>query len=461
MGVDADEQLVGRRRLRPGAARAPSQAAGAADQLLRRGGRQLRQRQRRRPRTTPASYDARDNIIAVAATDHNDQRWRARLVVSNYGATTVDLAAPGVDILSTMPGNSYQTALGHLDGDAARGRRGGAPLRAFPGAGRLQVKNRILSFVDPLPALAGKCVTGGRLNAHARHRRPRQHRPGGDRRPRGRRPGSTTMGLTWTATGDDGTSGRAVRYDIRYSTAPIDEANWSSATPVPEPAAGGGRHAAERRGAGPRLNTTYYFAIKAIDEWDTVGPSRTWRPGTTLGAPDAAATACRSSACSPGQQADQTLTLTNTGEGTLDFTIPPPLLVFAALQPPPGPGQPTLDLAKGEADPRLGEPVLAGSGGPDAFGYRWMDSDDPGGPAFAWVDITGVGTPLGFTGDDQNLGPFPIGFEFPFYGSTFTSVRVCTNGWLSFTSTATASRNEPLPTGGTRPRTWWRPSGTT
>lgn len=50
----------------------------------------------------PASYKL-DNIVAVAATDDNDLLPS----FSNYGATSVDLAAPGVDILSTLPGDSY------------------------------------------------------------------------------------------------------------------------------------------------------------------------------------------------------------------------------------------------------------------------------------------------------------------------------------------------------------------
>jgi subtilisin family serine protease len=50
----------------------------------------------------PASYDL-ENIISVAATDHNDNLAS----FSNYGSTSVDVAAPGVNILSTLPGGSY------------------------------------------------------------------------------------------------------------------------------------------------------------------------------------------------------------------------------------------------------------------------------------------------------------------------------------------------------------------
>ena len=80
-------------------------------------------------------------------------------------------------------------------------------------------------------------------------------------------------------------------------------------------------------------------------------------------------------------------------------------------------------------------------------GYTWADSDQPGGPAYAWVDITDIGAPVTDLGDDVNVGPFPIGFPFPFYGDNFTTFRVCSNGFLSLTSSSTAFGNLPLPSG--------------
>jgi subtilisin-like proprotein convertase family protein len=117
----------------------------------------------------PATYDL-DNVISVAATDNNDQlAW-----FSNYGATTVDLGAPGVNILSTVTlsgqlGNpsGYATLSGtsmatpHVSGVAAL-IRGFHPEWTFQ-----QVKDQILNFVDPVPALASTTLTGGRLNAAA------------------------------------------------------------------------------------------------------------------------------------------------------------------------------------------------------------------------------------------------------------------------------------------------------
>lgn len=108
----------------------------------------------------PASYDL-DNIISVAATDHNDQLAG----FSNYGLETVDLGAPGVNIYSTVPGDSYAAFNGtsmatpHVAGVAS------LLWSQDPDRTPQQVKNRILASVDPITALDGKTVSGGRLNA--------------------------------------------------------------------------------------------------------------------------------------------------------------------------------------------------------------------------------------------------------------------------------------------------------
>ena len=72
-------------------------------------------------------------------------------------------------------------------------------------------------------------------------------------------------------------------------------------------------------------------------------------------------------------------------------------------------------------------------------------------PIFDWVDITAVGTPVPFSSytDDGNVGPVPIGFDFPFYGNTFSELFACSNGWMSFTNDFLRTyTNQPLPNSG-------------
>ncbi|MBL4693796.1 fibronectin type III domain-containing protein [Candidatus Gracilibacteria bacterium] len=81
-------------------------------------------------------------------------------------------------------------------------------------------------------------------------------------------PSSNTIGLSWTAPGDDGSSGTATTYDVRYSTSEITAGNWGSATAVtsgePTPAVAGSSESMTVTGLSN--STTYYFAIKTSDE---------------------------------------------------------------------------------------------------------------------------------------------------------------------------------------------------
>jgi PKD repeat protein len=111
----------------------------------------------------PPAYDL-DNIVTVAATTRTD----ALASFSNYGRTMVHLGAPGVDIFAPWKGSD--------DGYAYyNGTSMAAPFVASSLAllwGRrpdLTVSNliqRLLASTDPVPSLAGKCRTGGRLNLH-------------------------------------------------------------------------------------------------------------------------------------------------------------------------------------------------------------------------------------------------------------------------------------------------------
>ncbi|MFH2056835.1 MAG: dockerin type I repeat-containing protein, partial [bacterium] len=88
-----------------------------------------------------------------------------------------------------------------------------------------------------------------------------------------------------------------------------------------------------------------------------------------------------------------------------------------------------------------------GSGGPDTFGYTWIDSDESGGPVYSWVDITGVGTSYTLDDDDYTAA-LPIGFSFPFYENAYTDLYIGSNGVLTFSSGNSTTSNVSIPNTG-------------
>lgn len=217
----------------------------------------------------PSGFDS-PHIVSVAATDHND-RYSS---FTNWGATTVDLAAAGEFVWTTGIGNTYTWADGtsfaapHVAGAAA------LIFSAFPHLTALEVKARLLGSVDPIGHIGGNAafptVTNGRLNVrNALLWTP----PNGELvapaaisslAVASTLPWSAT--LTWIATGDDSSTGRASSYDVRYSSAPITEANWAAATPAagePAPRTAGSTESFTVSGLEP--GTLYYFAVKVKD----------------------------------------------------------------------------------------------------------------------------------------------------------------------------------------------------
>lgn len=110
----------------------------------------------------PASF-THSNVVSVAATDNNDQLAS----FSNFGETSVDLGAPGVSIVSTIPDNSYgymngtSMASPHVAGAAAQ------VLSLHPDMDHPELKAALLDHGDAISSLAGKTVTGRRLDMAA------------------------------------------------------------------------------------------------------------------------------------------------------------------------------------------------------------------------------------------------------------------------------------------------------
>ncbi|MCX7995987.1 MAG: T9SS type A sorting domain-containing protein [candidate division WOR-3 bacterium] len=81
-------------------------------------------------------------------------------------------------------------------------------------------------------------------------------------------------------------------------------------------------------------------------------------------------------------------------------------------------------------------------GGPDDFGYQWLDSRDPGGPVFRWIEISSTGYNLNLDDDDYY---YPIPFQFTFYDSTYNNIAVGSNGTVYFHDMYLGLSNYPIP----------------
>ncbi len=94
--------------------------------------------------------------------------------------------------------------------------------------------------------------------------------------------------------------------------------------------------------------------------------------------------------------------------------------------------------------------AIARTGGPDAYGYTWRDTNEVT-LAFAWEDISATGTVIssGFPTDDANYGFQPLSFPFPYYGNRYSRVAACSNGWVSvLDGDSAAFGNRTLPSTG-------------
>ncbi|HWR82634.1 MAG TPA: S8 family serine peptidase [Candidatus Deferrimicrobium sp.] len=109
---------------------------------------------------------------------------------------------------------------------------------------------------------------------------------------------------------------------------------------------------------------------------------------------------------------------------------------FVAVEPKP---------LKGTVDTRRGSPANV-----KGRGVSWIDSDEPGGPDFNWIDVRSTGTLVNGLTDDNLVGPLPIDFDFPFLQSTYSEFYIGSNGLIGFGPTTGLSSldNMVMPTTG-------------
>ncbi len=158
----------------------------------------------------PSSYPL-SNVISVAATDHNDEL----AFFSNYGRNTVHLAAPGVDVLSTVPGNKYDFYSGtsmacpHVAGAAA------LLWSEFPDASFHEIKARLIGNVQGISSVRSSTIAAGRLSLPLALEQD-EVSPSAVETVTVDSADLFTADISWTIAGDDDTEGRAHSYELRY-----------------------------------------------------------------------------------------------------------------------------------------------------------------------------------------------------------------------------------------------------
>ena len=273
-------------------------------------------------------------------------------------------------------------------------------------------------------------------------------------------PNGDFVTLTFTATGDDGLDGTAEAYRARYSASPIlTEDDWDAATPLAisaEPQPSGTEESVVAIGLA--FSTDYHVAVRAVDDSFNLSPLSNSVAVTTLGPPEIQVSTDPVEFVVPeGGETTEGVVVANVGEGDLRVSVDlagtsTTLRARAAryaesektrLDAAPAPLPKTRSKADG---PRSVSAPLARKdrGGPDAFGYTWVDSDEPGGPTFEWVDISGTGRSVSLSDDANRQVTLP--WAFPFYGTDRTAMFVSSNGFLSFDGRgASEYTNDPIP----------------
>ena len=262
-------------------------------------------------------------------------------------------------------------------------------------------------------------------------------------------PTSNSLTLTWTAPLDTSYGG-VKAYDIRYANAQItDTISFNAATKITYPGLPGAAGTPQTLVAkNLSFNTPFYFAVRSKDFWNNWSLVSNSPQGITLGAPTITVEPDSvHKFMEQNQITVDTVFVRNTSANpsTLNFSIeltnntfPGDKVIYRVA--PIGIRLNEDYINDKEKSEIIYGHSFEGQGGPDLFGYKWIDSDEPTGPAYIWNDISTTGTlvsswtPTGtFDPEDEGIaGPFQLGFNFKFYGNTKTQVYINTNGIILF-----------------------------
>jgi subtilisin family serine protease len=400
-----------------------------------------------------------EGAYAVSSTEDTDSKSS----FSNYGSW-VDVAAPGgqfgIDgVISTVHRDAGEYASFSGTSMAAPHIAGAAALvaSAMPGMTAEEVKALLSNSGVDVSALNPGFELGRRLDAFNALQGPDDVPPAAVTDLAVQTPSLSAIGtnvtVTWTAPGDDGTDGQAASYDLRYSlSGPITAASFDGATPiegVPVPAPAG--TAESYTVTGLPFSSEIWFALRTSDEFLNVSPvSNSPSIVTQEGPAFSVSTDSVGTSLLIGETATETFSISNDGDTDLDVQF----LGFASLAATTQAGVRLNDTspvtqstnhAKGSDNlAGIGRPVTLGAGGPDGFGYNWIDSNEEDGPAYNWTDVSSSGTVV--SAGDETVTSVDLPFEFSFYGETHTSVGIASNGYLIFGGGSTSDfSNNSIP----------------
>jgi subtilisin family serine protease len=260
-------------------------------------------------------------------------------------------------------------------------------------------------------------------------------------------PTSNSLTLQWTVPYDSTMNG-VIDYDIRYSLNPIiDETTFSNATPLIFQGTPGNYGSTETFVvSGLNFSTSYHFSIKSRDMWGNWSNISNPASGTTWIAPQIVVNPLTvNHLLAPQTTVTDTIKISNITSlsSTLDFTVSlenntfPDGLIGIKLLPKSEYSEANDNNSDKEIQSGNNGVSIDGQGGPDLFGYKWIDSNDPNGPQYTWYNITTNPSAVQVTFPNGNLddgwtNAISIGFPFEFYGNQYNNLYLSTNGFLSF-----------------------------